>query len=256
MKKLLSIVLAGVMALSLVACGGKTSDEKTKLTLATSADFPPYEYIADDKSFAGIDIEIAAALAEKLGLEFEVINMDFNSIIASVSSGKYDIGMAGLTVTEERLQSVDFTDSFATGVQAVIVKEDSPIKTVDDLYAEGAEYKVGAQISTTGAIYFADDIADGKTKCTLNEFKSGADAVAALTSGKIDCIIIDKEPAKNFVAANEGLKILDTEYAVEDYAICVKKGNTELLNKLNTALEELKADGTIAAIIEKYIPTK
>lgn len=256
MKKLLSIVLAGVMALSLVACGGKTSDEKTKLTLATSADFPPYEYIADDKSFAGIDIEIAAALAEKLNLEFEVVNMDFNSIIASVSSGKYDIGMAGLTVTEERLQSVDFTDSFATGVQAVIVKEDSPIKTVDDLYAEGAEYKVGAQISTTGAIYFADDIADGKTTCTLNEFKSGADAVAALTAGKIDCIIIDKEPAKSFVAANEGLKILDTEYAVEDYAICVKKGNTELLNKLNTALEELKADGTIAEIIEKYIPTK
>ncbi len=257
MKKLLSIMLAGIMALSLVACGSNSSkDEKTKLTLATSADFPPYEYIADDQSFVGIDIEIAAALAEKLELEFEVINMDFNSIIASVSSGKYDIGMAGLTVREDRLQSVDFTNSFATGVQAVIVKEDSPIKTVDDLYAEDATYKIGAQISTTGAIYFADDIENGKTKCTLNEFKSGADAVSALTSGKIDCIIIDKEPAKNFVSSNEGLKILDTEYAVEDYAICVKKGNTDLLNKLNTALEELKADGTIATIIEKYIPTK
>lgn len=257
MKKLLSLVLASLMAISLVACGGEDKEsEKTKLTLATSADFPPYEYVADDGSFEGIDIEVANELAKKLGLDFEVVNMDFNSVVTSVSTGKYDMGMAGLTVTPERLKSVDFTDSYATGIQAVIVKEDSPITSVDDLYAEGAQYKVGAQITTTGAIFFGDDIADGKTTCTLQEFKTGADAVLALSSGKIDCIIIDKEPAKNFIKVNEGLKLLDTDYVSEDYSICVKKGNTELLDKLNTALKELQEDGTIDAIIEKYIPSK
>lgn len=253
MKKILTLVLAGVMALSMAACGTK---ESKKLTLATSADFPPYEYVADDGSYAGIDVEIASAVAEKLGMEFEVVNMNFNSIVTSVSTGKYDIGMAGLTVTEDRLKSVDFSQSYATGVQVVIVKKDSPITSVDDLYAEGASYTVGAQISTTGAIYFGDDIAGGATTCTLQEFTSGADAIAALTAGKIDCVIIDNEPAKSFVAANDGLKILDTEYTVEDYAICVKKGNSELLEKINTALNELTADGTIPSIVNKYIPAE
>ena len=259
MKKLFSLVLASLMAFSLVACGGSDTEEKTdgaKLTLATSADFPPYEYIADDGSFAGIDIEVAGAIAEKLGMELEVINMDFNSIVTSVSTGKFDIGMAGLTVTPDRLESVDFTDSYATGIQAIIVKEDSPIKTVDDLYAEGVAYKVGAQITTTGAIYMAGDIEDGKTSCTLNEFKSGADAIMALQTGKIDCVIIDKAPATSFVEANEGLKILETEYTVEDYAICVQKGNTELKDKINVALAELIEDGTVGKIVEKYIPSK
>lgn len=255
MKKIISLVLAFAMAISLSACsnngGGDTQTKK--LTLATSADFPPYEYVADDGSYAGIDVEIAGKIAEKMGMELEVVNMNFNSIVASVSTGKYDMGMAGLTVTEDRLQSVDFSNPYANGVQAIIVKEGSEIESVDDLYAEGASYKVGAQISTTGAIYFATDIEDGLTTCTLQEFNTGADAILALSSGKIDCVIIDNEPAKSFVAANEGLKILDTEYTNEDYAICVAKGNTELLDKINAALQELIDDGTVQSIIDKYI---
>lgn len=257
MKKFIALVMALAMAVSMSACSSDDSSsgaETEKLTLATSADFPPYEYVADDGSYAGIDVEIAGKIAEKMGMELEVVNMDFNSIVASVSTGKFDMGMAGLTVTEDRLESVDFSDSYATGVQAIIVKEDSRITSVDDLYAEGASYTVGAQISTTGAIYFATDIEDGLTSCTLQEFNTGADAVSALSSGKIDCVIIDNEPAKSFVAANEGLKILETEYTNEDYAICVAKGNTELLDKINAALGELISDGTVQSIIDKYIP--
>lgn len=257
MKKIISLVLAFAMTISLSACSSSENSGDTqtkKLTLATSADFPPYEYVADDGSYAGIDVEIAGKIAEKMGMELEVVNMNFNSIVASVSTGKYDMGMAGLTVTEDRLQSVDFSDPYANGVQAIIVKEGSEIESVDDLYAEGASYKVGAQISTTGAIYFATDIEDGLTTCTLQEFNTGADAILALSSGKIDCVIIDNEPAKSFVAANEGLKILDTEYTNEDYAICVAKGNTELLDKINAALQELIDDGTVQSIIDKHIP--
>lgn len=257
MKKIISLVLAFAMTISLSACSSSENSGDTqtkKLTLATSADFPPYEYVADDGSYAGIDVEIAGKIAEKMGMELEVVNMNFNSIVASVSTGKYDMGMAGLTVTEDRLQSVDFSDPYANGVQAIIVKEGSEIESVDDLYAEGASYKVGAQISTTGAIYFATDIEDGLTTCTLQEFNTGADAILALSSGKIDCVIIDNEPAKSFVATNEGLKILDTEYTNEDYAICVAKGNTELLDKINAALQELIDDGTVQSIIDKYIP--
>lgn len=257
MKKAISLILVLLLMLSLSACSGKPAETKPAdlpvLTLATSADFPPYEFIGDDGSYAGIDIEIAGAIAEKLGMTLQVENMDFNSIVTSVASGKYDMGMAGLTVSEERLDSVDFSDSYATGYQVVIVKEDSAIASVDDLYAEGAAYKVGAQLATTGDIYFSGDIEDGLTTCTIEEFKSGADAVMALVNGQIDCVIIDNEPAKSFVAANTGLKILETEYVIEDYAICFAKGNTELCEKVNKALAELIADGTVKSIVDKYI---
>ena len=206
-------------------------------------------------AYAGIDIEIAQAIADKLGRELVVENMDFDSIVGAVSTGKSDMGMAGLTVTPERLESVDFSTSYAKGIQAVIVKEDSPITTVDDLYAEGATYKVGAQLSTTGDIYFGDDISEGLTTCTLEEYQAGADAVAALSSGKIDAVIIDNEPAKSFVAANSGLKILDTKYADEDYAIAFPKGSA-LVEEVNKALEELIADGTVQKIVETYIPAE
>lgn len=251
MKKMFAFALAALMVIGLAACGKK--EEKKTLTLATSADFPPYEYVDDNGNYAGIDVEIAGKIAEKLGMELKVENMDFGAIIASVSSGKHDIGMAGLTVDEERKQSVDFTDGYATAVQSIIVKENSPIKSVDDLYAEGAAYKVGTQLSTTGSIYFGDDISDKKTTCEMQEFKAGADAVAALTTDKIDCVIIDNEPAKSFVAANQGLKILDTEYATEEYAIAISKNNTELREKVNGALKELIADGTVQSIVDKYI---
>ncbi len=253
-KKVLAVALAALMAvICLAGCSAK-SESKT-LTLATSADFPPYESIGDNGEYVGIDIEIAQAIADKLGYELKVENMDFDSIITAVSSGKADMGMAGLTVTDERLQSVDFSTSYATGIQAVIVAENSPITTVDDLYADGATYKVGVQLTTTGDIYFSGDIDDGLTTCTIEEYQTGAEAVASLASGKIDAVIIDNEPAKSFVAANSGLKILDTKYTEEDYAIAFAK-NSELTAEVNSALEELINDGTVQKIIDKYIPAE
>lgn len=258
MKKILALVMAVILVagiFTLAGCG-KKDDEGAKLILATSADFPPYEYI-EGSDYAGIDIEIAGLIAEKLGRELVVENMNFNSIINAVETGKADIGMAGLTVNEDRLQSVNFTESYATGVQAIVVPENSPIKTVDDIYAEGAAYKFGVQLSTTGDIYISTEINDDKTlNGTVEQYTTGAEAVAALVAGKIDCVVIDNEPAKSFVAANKGLKVLDTEYAVEDYAICLAKDNTELLADVNKALAELKADGTIDGIINKYIPAE
>lgn len=256
MKKLSKALAFVLAAMFVAACfAGCSAKEEKTLTLATSADFPPYEYVGDNGDYAGIDIEIAQAIADKLGYKLVVENMDFDSVIGAVSTGKADMGMAGLTVTDERLESVDFSSSYATGIQSVIVAENSEITSVDDLYAEGAAYKVGVQLSTTGDIYFSDDIADNLTTCTIEEYQSGAEAVASLTSGKIDAVIIDNEPAKSFVAANAGLKILDTQYAEEDYAIAFAKGSA-LTADVNKALEELIADGTVKAIVDTYIPAE
>ena len=177
--------------------------------------------------------------------------MAFDSIIPSITAGKADIAMAGMTVTDERKESVDFSASYATGIQAIIVAEDSDIATVDDLLAEGANHTVGVQTATTGDIYTTDDI-EGAGLGTVERYTKGADAVAALLAGKIDCVVIDNEPAKSFVEQNEGLKILDTEYVTEDYAIALQKGS-ELTAKIDEALQALKDDGTIQAIIDKYI---
>lgn len=264
MKKYLKGILATTMVLSmtaaLVGCGGgeapatddaaEGGETKGTLVLATSADFPPYEY-HEGQEIVGIDAEIAKALGEKLGYEIQIEDMNFDAIIPSVVSGKADIAMAGLTVTPERQESVDFTESYATGVQVVIVKEDSPITSVDDLFAEGANHTVGVQTATTGDLYTTGDI-EGAGLGKVERYTKGADAVAALTSGKIDCVVIDNEPAKAFVEANEGLKILDTEYITEDYAIALAKGS-ELTESINAALQELKADGTVQSIIDKYI---
>ena len=200
-------------------------------------------------AIVGIDVEICAAIAAKLGMEFEVADMDFDAIIGAVQSGKADVGMAGMTVTEERAMMINFSSSYATGIQSVIVKEDSPITCVDDLFVEGANYKVGVQLSTTGDIYATDDFGDAN----VVRYPNGNDATMALIAGKVDCVIIDNEPAKAYVAANEGLKVLETSYAVEDYAACIAKDNTELLEKFDAALQELIADGTVDAIIGKYI---
>ena len=226
----------------------EVAEDDGKLVMATNAYFQPYEYYEGDK-IVGIDAEIAAAIAEKLGLELVIEDMEFNSIIAAVQSGAVDMGMAGMTVTEERLESVDFSYSYANGVQAIIVAEGSAIKTVDDLYAEGASYKVGVQLATTGDIYSTDDFGEEN----VTQYSNGNEAVLALKGGDVDCVIIDNEPAKALVAANEGLVILETSYADEDYAICVKKGNTELLDKINVAIEELTAEGKIEEIVAKYI---
>lgn len=214
------------------------------LTMGTNATFPPYEYYEGDK-IVGIDAEISQAIAEKLGLTLEIVDMDFNSLVSAVQSGKIDISAAGMTVTEDRLQNVDFTDSYSTGVQVVIVTEDSDIASVDDLTGK----LIGVQDATTGHIYCSDDFGEEN----VIAYNNGAMAVQALKDGKVDCVVIDQEPAKNFVAVNEGLKILDTEYVTEDYAIAVAKENTALKDAINAAMAELKEDGTIQGILDKYI---
>ena len=245
MKKILALVLICMFALTGMAMA-------ETLKMGTNASFPPYEYYDDETGeIVGIDAEVAAAICEKLGCELEIVDMDFDAIIPAITTGKIDFGMAGMTVTEERKQSVDFSTSYATGIQSVIVKEDSDITSVDDLFAEGASHKIGVQQGTTGDLYCSWDIED-EGLGSLERYKNGTDAVLALTSGKVDCVVIDNEPAKNYIAANEGLKILDTEYAVEDYAIALAK-DSELTEKINAALEELIADGTVQAIIDKYI---
>ena len=245
MKKILAIALICMLSLTGMAMA-------ETLKMATNAAFPPYEFYDDETGeIVGIDAEVAAAICEKLGYELEIVDMDFDAIIPAVTTGKIDFGMAGMTVTEERMQSVDFTTSYATGIQVVIVKEGSEITSVDDLFAEGASHKIGVQQGTTGDLYASWGIEDAGLG-SVERFKTGTDAVLALTSGKVDCVIIDNEPAKNYVAANEGLVILDTEYAVEDYAIALAK-DSELTEQINAALEELIADGTVQAIIDKYI---
>ena len=248
-KKLLSLVLVAAMALAAVACGSKeaaapaATEEKEVLVMATNAEFPPYEYY-EGQDIVGIDAEIAAVIAEKLGCELKIEDMAFDSIIAAVTSGKADFGLAAMTVTEDRLESVNFSDTYATATQVVIVTEDTEITSVADL--EGK--KVGVQLGTTGDIY-AEDIADA----TIERYNKGFEAVQALTQGKIDAVIIDNEPAKVFVAENEGTKILEEDFAVEEYAAAIAKENTELLEKVNAALAELTEDGTLQAIVDKYI---
>ena len=272
MKKFLALVLAALMVFAFVACNGtgkdnngasdasnasnasNTSDttEKATLVMATNAAFPPYEFKEGD-SFAGIDVEIAGKIAEKLGMTLEIKDVEFGSIVGGVQTGKFDIGMAGMTVTDERLKSVNFSDSYATGIQVVIVKADSAIKSLDDLKGDGS-MKFGVQQDTTGDIYASDTIENGGYgKDNVVRYKTGADAVQALKTGKVDAVIIDNEPAKSFVKANEGLSILDGSWVEENYAIAIAKENTELLEKVNNALKELTADGTVKSIIDKYI---
>lgn len=251
--KIASVVLALVLGMTaLWACGGGEKEEENVLVMATNAAFPPYEFKEGD-GFAGIDVEIAGLIAEKLGMELKIEDVEFGSIIGGVQTGKFDMGMAGMTVTPERLESVNFSSTYATGVQVVIVKQGSEIKSLDDLKGDGS-MKFGVQQDTTGDIYASDTAKNGGYgEENVIRFKTGAEAVQALSTGKVSAVIIDNEPAKEFVAANEGLEILDAEWAVEDYAICVAKENTDLLNKINTALAELEAEGKIKAIIDKYI---
>ena len=247
MKKILAIIIAlAMLSVVFVSCGN--NEEKDVLVMGTNAYFKPYEYYEGD-TIVGIDAEIAKAIADYLGMELVIEDMEFDSIITAVNAGSVDFGMAGMTITEDRLLEVDFTSSYATGVQSIIVLEDSAIKSVDDLYGDNVTYKVGVQSGTTGDIYSTDDFGDDR----VTRYTNGNNAVMALKGGSVDCVIIDNEPAKALVAANPGLKILETAYANEDYAICVKKGNTELLDKLNEAIEALTEDGTIDSIVSKYI---
>ena len=281
MKKILALMLALCMVFALAACGEAASDPSEapeseapaseapaseapaseapaadgefttivegKLTMSTNAQFPPYEMTTDDGGFEGIDVEIATAIAEKLGLELDILDMDFDSALLAVQQGKSDIVMAGVTVNEDRLLVMDFTDSYATGVQVVIVKEGSDV-TMDNM----GEGLIGTQRGTTGNIYCTDDYGEDHVVA----YDDGFTAVQALMNGQVDCVVIDNAPAQEFVKNNAGLAILDTEYAVEDYAIGLNKGNTALLDAINGALAELVADGTVQSIIDKYIPAE
>ena len=282
-KQVLALALAALMVGSLSACGGSTAEttaaateaattqaETTKaeaekeettagevsteapgeaaggvLTMATNAEFPPYEF-HDGGEIVGIDVEIAEAIAEKLGMTLEIEDIAFDSIIPEVDSGKADIGLAGMTVSEDRLKNVDFSEPYTTASQVIIVKNESDIAGPDDL----AGKYIGAQLGTTGDIYASDYEEEGST---IERYSKGFEAVQAMMQGKIDAVVIDLEPAKVFVSENEGIKILDEALTVEEYAIAVKKGNTELVEKLNGALAELKDSGELQAIIDKYI---
>ncbi|MDY3071161.1 MAG: ABC transporter substrate-binding protein [Eubacteriales bacterium] len=273
LKKLLPLMLVLTMLFALTACSSGSSSNTTAattaattaenttdsfttanagcLTMATNAQFPPYEYY-EGSEIVGIDAEIAAAIAEKLGLKLQIEDMEFDSIIESVKSGKADIGLAGMTVTAEREEEVNFTESYATGVQVIIVAENSKITSVDDLFAEGAKHTIGVQRNTTGDLYTTWDLEDAGL-ATIDRYSKGADAVQALKTGKVDCVVIDNEPAKAFVAEVDGLKILETEYIEEQYAGAMSKDNAALYDAVNNALKELIADGTVQAIIDKYI---
>lgn len=280
-KKCLALAMAVCMTAALTACGGNKTAETTTaaatdaateaasdattaaeaeessaeeteaaateskgtLVMATNAEFPPYEF-HDGGEIVGIDVEIARAIATEMGMDFEIEDIAFDSIIPEVTSGKADFGAAGMTVTEDRKQSVDFSDPYATATQVVIVKDGSEIASVDDL----AGKTIGVQLGTTGDIY-AEDVED----VTLERYNKGFEAVQALSQDKIDAVIIDGEPAKVFVSENEGLKILDEAFTTEEYAICVKKGNTELLEGINSAIAKLKESGELQAIVDKYI---
>ncbi len=253
MKKIIALVLAVVLAAScmfvMASCGDSKNNSSSKkeeakeLHMATNAEFPPYEYMEKNK-IVGIDPDIAQAICDKLGYKLVIDNMQFDAIIAAVTSGKADFGMAGMTVTDERKEAVDFTDTYATTTQVIIVRDkDSKVASADDL--EGSA--IGVQLGTTGDI-FASDVKDAK----IQRFSKGADAVEALSTGKIDAVIIDSEPAKEFVKAKDGLKILDDPFAEEEYAICLKKGS-DLTAEFNKALKELKKDGSLEKIVNKYI---
>ena len=245
MKKLLAVLLVVACTFAMVACGNKTEEtESDVLVMATNAEFPPYEYY-DGNDIVGIDAEFAEAIAKKLGMELKIEDMAFDSIIPAVQSGKADFGAAGMTVTEDRMKEVDFSDTYYTGRQVIIVAEDNTeITGPDDL----AGKKIGVQQGTTGDIYATDDYGDEN----IERYNKGFEAVQALQQGKIDAVIIDDQPAQTFVKENEGLKILETEYVEEEYALCFKK-DSDLVEKVNKAIAELKKDGTFDAIIDKYI---
>ena len=275
MKKFLSVLMAATMlvgVMALTGCGGDatepTTDEANNqsepasttatdlktvtegvLTMSTNAAFPPYESTDDSGNVVGIDADIAAAIAEKLGLKLQIDDMDFDSALVAVQNDAADVVLAGLSYSEERDEVLDFTDSYATGVQVVIVKEGSDV-TMDNL----GEKMIGTQRGTTGYIYASDTPENGGYgEDHVSAYDNGATAVQALVNGQVDAVIIDEAPAKEFVAANEGLTILPGNWVEEKYCAAVNEGNTALQNAINTALNELMDDGTVQEILDKYI---
>ena len=273
-KTIKSIVAASaalIMAASVAACGpnaatpseennasnggvttskvtARSLDEIKKsgvLKVAVFSDKAPFGYIDKDGKNAGYDIVFAERFAKDLGVKVKYTSVDPAARVDVLTSNKVDITLANFTVTDERKNVMDFSDSYATGIQSIIVPEGSDITSPDDL----AGKKIGTQRGTTGYIYCSDDFGDD----AVVAYDDGLTAVQALNNGQVDAVVIDNAPAKEFVAANPGLVLLDTSYAEEDYAIGMAKGNTALEDAVNAALEELKADGTLQSIVDKYI---
>lgn len=274
-KQLLAVAMAALMAASLAGCGSSSTGSTTAaaettvaaadteadtaaaetaaeaetkaaggvLTMGTNAEFPPYEFREGDK-IVGIDAEIAQAIAEQMGMTLQIEDMSFDAIIPAVTSGKIDFGAAGMTVTEKRKESVDFSDTYATSTQVIIVKNESDIKNQEDLKNK----LIGVQLGTTGDILVGD--IEG---ATIERYNKGMEAVQSLTQGKVDAVVIDGATAEAFVSKNEGIKILEEKMSDEEYAIAVKKGNTELLENMNAAIKELKESGKLDEIVAKYI---
>lgn len=268
LTKILALSLALCMVLALCACGGAKKEEapatdapteaapaegasKGKLTMATNVDFPPYEYYDDETGEpTGIDVELVKMACEKIGYEVEVVDMDFGSVVSGVATGKYDIGAGAITITEERKQSVDFATPYETTVQMVITLKGGELTEGAQLEAEGASYKIAVQQDTTGD-YYASDL-ETAGKATVERYKSAADAVLALTSGKVDCVVVDGGPAAEFVARDDTLTTFESVCTKEEYGFCFAKGNTELFEAFDAALKEMLADGTVDAVFAKY----
>lgn len=254
MKKFLALLLAAVMTMSLItACGGKDAAGSEALadgvlTVGTNAEFPPFEYVDDNGEPDGFDVALIKAIGEKLGVSVEVENMEFDSLVSSIGN-KIDVAIAGMTVTDERKNSVDFSNSYYDAVQYVIVPEGSEIATFDDLAGKA----IGVQLGTTGDFIASDDV-DG---ASVSQYNKAVDAVNDLINGRVDCVIIDKNPALVFESKFAGqVKAIDGaqfDFEVENYAIALPKGDAALADQINKALDELKADGTFDKLVEEYI---
>lgn len=251
MKKFLAVLLAGVLcATMLTACGSKETagTGKDVLVVGTNAEFPPFEYVGDDGNPDGFDIALIKKIAEKMDMDVQVENMEFASLVSSIGS-KIDVAIAGMTVTEERLKTVDFSDSYYKAVQYVVTLPDAGIASAADL--EGK--KIGVQLGTTGDIIASEEIANAEVVA----YNKAVDAVNDLINGKVELVIIDKNPALVFESKYEGQVVaLDGaafDFEPEDYAIALPKGNTELAEKINNALGELVEEGTFDALVSEYI---
>ena len=248
MMKKVAVILSMVMLVcGLAACGGGSAKDSGTITFGTNAEFPPFEFVASNGvigQYDGIDMAIAKQIAEKNGMTAEIENMEFDSLLIALENGQIDAVIAGMTVTDERKEEADFSTPYYEATQVMIVKEDSDITKASDM--EGK--RICVIQGYTGETCVND------MGYSYEAFKKGTEAVMELVNGKCDVVVIDSATARKYVSDNEGLKIVEDPAAFEgeQYAIAVKKGNTELLDKINKVIEEMLADGTIADLAVKY----